>query len=148
MKKCHKINYWRTFTIILSGWELNSWMELDTIIYMAKLWRKPRIFFNIEFWVHREKAIVQNSNLTNSIELTHCGPLGWKVRDLVMDLQIWVKTEQLFCWWSLLLNIGVATYNAKVHATSDIPPTQPSYSSWELKLREHTNFCLPIPIGQ
>ena len=42
---------------------------------MAKLWEKPCNFFNIKFWVKREKAIVQNSNSTNSIELPRCGPL-------------------------------------------------------------------------
>ena len=47
------------------------------------------------FWVKREKAIVQNGNSTNSIELPHCGPLRLKMRDLVTDLQIWVKTEQV-----------------------------------------------------
>ena len=82
MKKCHTINYWRPFTIMLYGCEL----ELDTIIYIAKLWGKPCHFLNIEFWVKREKAIVQNSNSTNSIELPRCGPLRLKKRDLVTDL--------------------------------------------------------------
>ena len=62
---------------------------------MAKLWKNPSIFLNIEFWVKREKAIVQNSNSTNSIELPRCGPLRLKMRDLVTDLQIWVKTAQV-----------------------------------------------------
>ena len=62
---------------------------------MAKLWEKPFNFFNIKFWVKREKAIVQNGNSTDSIELPRCGPLRLKMRDLVTDLQIWVKTEQV-----------------------------------------------------
>ena len=49
-------------------------LELDTIIYIAKLWGKPCHFLNIEFWVKR--AIVQNSNSTNSIEIPRCLPLG------------------------------------------------------------------------
>ena len=65
---------------------------------MAKLWEKPCIYLNIEFWVKQEKVIVQNSNSTNYIELPHCGPLRLKMRDLVLDLQIWVKTEQVL-WW-------------------------------------------------
>ena len=40
------------------------------------------------------KAIAQNSNSTISIKLPRYGPLSLKMRDLVMDLQIWVKTEQ------------------------------------------------------
>ena len=62
---------------------------------MAKPWEKPCNFLNIEFWVKREKVIVQNSNSTHSIELPRCGPLRLKMRDLVTDLQIWVKTEQV-----------------------------------------------------
>ena len=62
---------------------------------MAKLWEKPCNFFNIEFLVKREKVIVQNSNSTNYIELPSCGPLRLKMRDLVTDSQIWVKTEQV-----------------------------------------------------
>ena len=56
---------------------------------------KPCIFLDIEFWVKQEKAIVQNSNSTNSIELPRCGPLRLKMRVLVTDFQIWVKTEQV-----------------------------------------------------
>ena len=41
----------------------------------GKTVEKPCIFLNIEFWVKREKDIVQNSNSTNSIELPRCGPL-------------------------------------------------------------------------
>ena len=95
MKKCHKILYWRPFTLILSARELDSWLELDTIIYMAKLGVKPSNVLNIKFWVKREKAIVQNGNSTNSIELPRCGPFRLKMRDLVTDLKIWVKTEQV-----------------------------------------------------
>ena len=62
---------------------------------MAKLWEKPCHFLDIEFWVEREKAIVQNSNSANSIELPRYGPLRLKMRDLVTDLQIWVETEQV-----------------------------------------------------
>ena len=64
---------------------------------MAKLWENPCNFLIINFWVKREKAIVQNSNSTNSIELPRCRPLRLKMRDLVTDLQIWVKTEQVLC---------------------------------------------------
>ena len=62
---------------------------------MAKLWERPCNFLNIKFLVKWEKDIVQNSNSTNSIELPRCGPLRLKMRDLVTDLQIWVKTEQV-----------------------------------------------------
>ena len=60
---------------------------------------KPCNFFNINFRVKREKDIVGNGNgnSTNSIELPSCGPLRLKMRDLVTDLQIWVKTEQVLC---------------------------------------------------
>ena len=74
---------------------------------MAKLWEKHCHFLNIKFWVKREKAIVQNSNSTNSIELPRCGPLRLNMRDLVTDLQIWVKTEQVlftpYCWGVLII---------------------------------------------
>ena len=62
---------------------------------MAKLSEKPCNLLNIVFGVKREKVIVQNSNSTNSIELPRCGPLRLKMRDLVTDSQIWVKTEQV-----------------------------------------------------
>ena len=65
---------------------------------MAKLWGKPCNFLNIKVWVKREKAILQNSNSTHSIELPRCGPLWLKMRDLITDFQIRVKTEQvLWC---------------------------------------------------
>ena len=64
---------------------------------MAKPWEIPSHFLNIKFWVKRKKAIVQNGNSTNSIELPRCGPFRIKMRDLVTDLQIWVKTEQVLC---------------------------------------------------
>ena len=62
---------------------------------MEKLWKKPCIFLNIEFWVKYEKAIVQNSNSINSIELPRCGPLRLNMRDLLTFFQIWVKTKQV-----------------------------------------------------
>ena len=62
---------------------------------MAKLWEKTLYFLDIECWVKRGKAIVYNCNSTNSIELPRCGPLSLKMRDLVTDFQIWVKTEQV-----------------------------------------------------
>ena len=62
---------------------------------MAKLWEKHSNFFNSKFWVKRGKDVVQNSNSTSSIELPRCGPLILKMRDLVTDLHICVKTEQV-----------------------------------------------------
>ena len=65
---------------------------------MAKLWEKPCNFLNIKFWIKREKAIVQNSNSTNSLELPRCGPHWFKYErprhgflDLVTTLAIDIK---------------------------------------------------------
>ena len=63
-------------------------MGLDNIIYMAKLQEKPCNFLNIKFGVKREKAIVQNSKSTNSIELPRCD--SSRISDFF-------KTEQVLC---------------------------------------------------
>ena len=52
-------------------------MELDTVIYMVKLWKNFLIVQILSF------------------ELSEKKNFGQIVRDLVMDLQIWGKTEQL-----------------------------------------------------
>ena len=67
----------------------------------GKALKKTCNFLNIRFLVKWEKAIAQNSNSTNSIELPRCGPLILKMRDLVTDLQIWVKTKQVLSNYNL-----------------------------------------------